>query len=150
MKISIITQEKSYDEMLIENKIHLILPATESLGFGGTRYYLRFKCKMDDYTIERFIDQVNDKNEVGSLYPRFNISVFPTEKKDFNQYIKDVFELETKYIKSQYMVFDFFANSFCDEEVKQFIDEIKNQISSENTNYKDIKIEVRNHSKFSY
>lgn len=129
MSISIVTEDKPYGEMMVDKKIHLVLPAAESLGFGMTRSYLRFNCHMDDYTIERFINQVNDKNAVGSLYPRFNVAVFPTKSEFFTQYINEILELESKYVKSKYLVFDFFANSFNEEDLATFIEQLKNIVA---------------------
>lgn len=141
MNINIVTVDKPYGEMMEAKKIHLVVPASESMGFGMTRAYLRFNCKMDDYTIERFINQVNDKNAVGSLYPRFCLAVFPTKAEFFSQYIKEIFELEMMHVKSKYVVFDFFANSFDKEDLAKFIEQLKSIASSENQF--DGKIEVR-------
>lgn len=143
MNINIITEDKPYGEMMEQKKIHLVLPASESLGFGMTRAYLRFNCKMDDHTVERFINQVNDKNAVGSLYPRFSLAVFPTKKEYFSQYIKEIFELETRHVKSKYLVFDFFANSFDEEDLEKFINQLKEQALIENEIEPNFIIEVR-------
>lgn len=132
MKINILKGDKPYGDLMNDKKIHLVLPASESLGFGMTRAYLSFNCKMDDNTIERFINQVNEKNTVGSLYPRFNISLFPTKAECFSQYIKEIFELEANYVKSKYLVFDFFANSFDEEDLTKFIKQLNSIVSNEN------------------
>lgn len=143
MNISIITEEKPFGKMMEARQIHLILPASESLGFGMTRAYLRFNCKMDDYTIERFISLVKEKNEVGSLYPRFNLSVFPVKREYFEQYINEILDIEIMYVKSKHLVFDFFANSFDKEDLNIFIEELK-RVTVNEKNF-DGQIEIRSH-----
>lgn len=141
MKIKIIKEQKDYGTLMEDKKIHLAVPASDSLGFGMTRAYLSFNCKMDDYTIERFINQVNNKNEVGSLYPSFNLALFPTKADCFSKYIKEIFEIEINYVKSNHLVFDFFANSFNEEDLLKFTEQL-NLIASNEKQF-DGQVEIR-------
>lgn len=135
----------NYGELLLNGKIHLIIPASKSLGFDMTSAYLKFNCKMPSSQIQNFKNQVNQKKEVGSLYPKFKLSMFPVnfnEPEQTEKIFEDLFELEMKYIKSNNIVIDLFASSFENEVISDFVVSLENYLGKKQNQYIG-KIEVR-------
>lgn len=98
------------------NKIvHVICPAT-----NGLTVFNAYVCALGGMPSEEateHVNRVNVKNETGTLFPRFNMTIIPLSsyegRDDFNdeeimkKYIADCFEAELKYIKSNRILFIF-------------------------------------------
>lgn len=158
MKIEIIKADKNYGELMLNKQIHLVLPAT-LMGFGMCMAYLRFNCRMDDNSISRFVNQVNDKREVGCLFPRYSLSLFPSRfdeweknidgfsEQEMSKFFMDIIEIEKTHIKSNHIVIDLFASSMLDNEVRDFCNYLENFTNTQLINYQNILIEIRTNIK---
>ena len=126
MEIKIVKEDKDYGSLLLKKEIHLVLPANE-MPFGMCKAYLDFQCGLSYSEIEKLVSQVNEKQEVGTLFPKFQLTLFPStypywdsDKFFFPQFdkhtnfFKDIFEIEHKYIKSKHIVVDLFASELQD------------------------------------
>lgn len=101
-------------DVLLNNKtskdFHIICQASMGFTTLGT-LSLDFSMRKRLY---EFVDQVDRKKEIGSLFPRYNISCFrppdELEMEDANYYSKficDVFMLHKLHVKSKKIAFIF-------------------------------------------
>ena len=128
---------------LLEKKVHLVCISVNALTIYNV--YTTAVFKISTEYAEKHSKKVNISNEVGSFYPKFNLTIIPLSifgdrndfgnKEIFKKHVLDCFESNEKYIKCNKLIFgienrnDFDCN---------FFEEMLNQIS-ENYNFEHTK-----------
>lgn len=97
----------------LDKKIHLVCRAVNSLTICGT--YLEAVAGISTAEVNKYVNTVNKKNEVGNLYPNYSMTLFPLsiyeQRNDFRKidvfekHIIDCFDSNEKYIKCSKLIF---------------------------------------------
>jgi len=118
--------DANYIDLLKNKEIHIVTPAF--IGLTQCSAYLNFGCGMNQPQQEVFVNHVNEKKEVGTLYPMHHMTLFPYRYKtgafmnfgpphdytdgkgfsdnDFATFIADILKSEIEYIKSGRLVIE--------------------------------------------
>lgn len=124
--MKIIRTAKNIDSFALikQNLIHIVCPATA--GFTTLDAYA--KSFISKEAIYKFVETTNNRNEVGTLFPKAMITAFPVpewnnrnNKFDANFYFEhliDIIKLHNEYIKLSRILFIFNAyGSHFDKEI---------------------------------
>ncbi|HEY5327367.1 MAG TPA: hypothetical protein VIJ27_10240 [Mucilaginibacter sp.] len=105
---------KLHDDFL-NKRIHIICPAANGLTVFNA--FVVYPAGMSHDKAGQLAETVNIKNETGTLYPMFNMTIIPLtlfkNRNDFGnevimkKHIADCFEAHKTYIKSPKMIFVF-------------------------------------------
>jgi hypothetical protein len=100
-------------EDLRKGKIHIVCVAVNALTFFNAIAVQSLGISSELATL--WCKEVNEKNETGTLYPKFNITLIPVpnyeNRNDWDnetimiKHIKDAFLANSKYIKSSEIIF---------------------------------------------
>ena len=106
-------------QAFLTRQIHLVC-----LACNGLTDYNAFVCGtggMDGVTAGQYCDRVNQANEVGTLYPAFNMTIIPQKMLDnqddlnnrfiIKQHIRDCFRANEDNIRCSLLVFSVCGNS---------------------------------------
>ena len=157
----IFKEEENYIDLLKNKEIHMVTPAF--IGLTRCSAYLEFGCNMKQPRQEVFVTQVNEKKEVGTLYPKYNLTLFPYRYRtsafmtidakdytngkgysddDFKTFIKDILKAEIEYVKSKRLVIDV-AGSLEDREKMRFFNLLREEVQKDKYKENDCIIEFK-------
>ena len=117
-------REDNYIDLLKIKEIHMVTSAY--IGLTHCSAYLEFGCNMNQIKQEVFVSEVNEKKEVGTLFPAHTMTLLPfryrtgpyitqlmdyTDGKgfsdsDFKAFITDILKAEIEYVKSRRVIID--------------------------------------------
>lgn len=133
LQIDLASPEAS--DAFLGNEFHIVCHACNGLTF-----YNSFAVNTGGLSFEEagwYADQVNDANEVGTLYPRLNLTIIPwyanndrcPDKEMMKRHIHDCFTANENYVRCPEMIFLFdwtgisnMAKTVLDEETRIFTD----------------------------
>lgn len=159
--IEIFKSEDDYLSLLKNKQIHMVTPAF--MGLTQCSAYLEFGCNMKQIEQEVYVMRVNENWEVGTLYPRHNMTLFPyrlktrafmstgvydyTDRKgysdnDFRDFISDIIKAEIQYVKSKRLIIDV-AGSLDNTEKMRFFSLLRKEVELEKNKNVNLTIEFK-------
>lgn len=154
--------EENYIDLLKKKDIHMVTPAF--IGLTQCSTYLEFGCNIKQPQQEVFVTQVNEKKEVGTLFPRHNMTLFPYRYRtgafmsfgpphdytngegysddEFKTFIKDILTAEIEYVRSNRIVIDV-AGSLDDSEKMRFFNLLRKECKNDRYRELDCTIEFK-------
>ncbi|MDG4945735.1 hypothetical protein NMK71_04855 [Weeksellaceae bacterium KMM 9713] len=157
----IIKNEENFINLLKNKEIHMVTPAY--IGLTQCSTYLSNGCGMHLSQQEILVREVNEKREVGTLYPLHNMTLFPFRYQssafmmhslvdytngngysddDFRSFINDILLAEIKYIKSNRIIIDL-AGCMEDSEKMRLFNLLGEEIQKEEYNESECLIEFK-------
>lgn len=103
---------------LIQKNVHLVCLAKNELSVFNQ--YVVDKLGISNNEATRHVKTVNTKNEAGTLFPKYNITIVPLSiyenrndfgnRAIFEKHVQDCFKANEKYIKCEKIIFGFEQN----------------------------------------
>jgi hypothetical protein len=116
---------KEIIDKINSKKMHLVCPAKFKDSY--CMEYLVGHLGMSIYDVETFCAAVNGKKEPGCLYPKYTVTLFPTEESNANilTSVLDTIKAQEQYFKTSEMLLAF------DESSSNYYNEVRLEFDTE-------------------